>query len=283
MTLVTRITAKTTLLVLLVIACTHDVTAAPIPQGEITPTPTAASSSSTIHTATTSAEPSTSATPKLSGADKLKLALCITPVALGTAVFLGVILVDLVEKWRAIKECNRERAKRRQARPAQRQSAIRSKRNNSISSIWSAFKASVVTTRATIDNGTNAARAWAAKRATAMADSMRRPPPKPQDIEMTPTEAATEAAVDKKLAYVQSDDASDNHRSEVLADGGEAESNSDRKGKRKCESDHESTIAPSYRSRDDAPDYPESVWSDEFDIVEASSSSGSCAPRKEDK
>lgn len=69
-------------------------------------------------------------------------------------------------------------------------------------SAWNGTKSGVSATGAAITNGSNATRQWAANRATAMADSMRRPPPprKTQDIEMTPTEAAREAAVDKKLA-----------------------------------------------------------------------------------
>lgn len=81
MTLITRMTPKTMLLVLLVIIAIQLVSAAPMPQGTITPTPTSSSTTTTTHSTTTSAEPSTSAKSKMSGIDKMKIAIPATPVA----------------------------------------------------------------------------------------------------------------------------------------------------------------------------------------------------------
>lgn len=54
-----------------------------------------------------------------------------------------------------------------------------------------------------------------------------------------------------------------------------AEVENNRKGKRKADSDHESTIAPSYRSKDDTvPDYPESSHAPDYPESSASSEGG---------
>lgn len=68
---------------------------------------------------------------------------------------------------------------------------------NGIVAAGSGAKSCVVCTAGSIKRWPSATRAWAAGKATAMADAMRRPHKTP-DIEMTANE--TEAAIDKKLA-----------------------------------------------------------------------------------
>ncbi|WOO84311.1 uncharacterized protein LOC62_06G007829 [Vanrija pseudolonga] len=262
MSRMSRAVAQATTLILFTIILSHLAIAVPMPQG----TPTPSTTTPTPTTPSPSASPSTSSKPvgwkHMSPGDKAGLiigwiAMSIPALIIGGYIVFGIVgLLFIIGKW--LWECVQPLAKG----TVKLVGSISAWCKTGSVSAWNGIKSGVSATRAAVTNGTNATRRWAANRATSMADSMRRPPPpKPQDIEMTPTEAATEAAIDKKLA-------------EVMA---EVETN--RKGKRKADSDHESTIAPSYRTKDDVPDYPESSRShvDEAPAYPASESESSAS------